>query len=141
MILYIQYRIKPDIAGVKAPSPMTMHVPRTTRKVRIFCAFGLPSKNFFVLDCKSWFSLSPWSDLWSGLVPWRAKLFVNFTWRHKKEYSAKVPPDFTILGMRLKVAWINEELEKNQVIKSSFTFTIVICMQNNESIFDDTNHG
>lgn len=100
-------RSKPEMQGVRTPSPMTMEVPSTVANKRRNLANVLFSSLDLSLDALSSLVLgssnrkletSLSSACWLGIIP-------TLAYRHIREYKANVPPAETILLFMINFHW------------------------------------
>jgi hypothetical protein len=82
------------MAGVRMPSPTTMHVPTSTIVKMTFLVKEFASKHFLII-AGSEFSLYVWRLYVvssSSVLCWFGMVLI-LACRHNREYSAKVPPE------------------------------------------------
>lgn len=85
----------PDMAGVRMPSPISMHMPNIATKSNILLANMLRSRNFSSLPCLLRFKFNgPLCKTSLGFV-FLDERMPMLACRQSREYKAKVPPDLS----------------------------------------------
>lgn len=87
----------PEMAGVRMPSPISMHMPNIATKSSILLANMLRSRNFTSLPglLGSKFD-GPLNKISLGFEFLDERRPMS-AWRQSREYRAKVPPEFKFL--------------------------------------------